>query len=73
MGARHVTGLLRLGGGSGEGSKLLIEFNGELDPKCFEALKLEIERLARECGLKVKAFGLGKKIKKKAKTKKKKK
>lgn len=68
MGARNVAGLVRVGGGD---SSILIQFSGNLDPRCFEALKREFERLARDCGIKVKQFKLGKKIKIKKKAKKK--
>jgi hypothetical protein len=64
-----VTGVVRVGGGRGKTS-VLIEITGKSTARCLESLLLELQRLARECGLTVKLFKTGKRLKKKAKKKK---
>jgi hypothetical protein len=67
MGAREVTGLVRLGGGK---SSILIKIEGRLSPRCsLEDIRHEIEAILSACGLSVKQFRVsraaGKKRKKK--------
>jgi glycine cleavage system regulatory protein len=64
MGAT-VTGLVST---SGKSSSIVIVITGKADPACVERLKLEIQRLARECGLGVRLMKVSakKKARKKA-------
>lgn len=72
MGARDVTGLLRLGGGK---SSILVKIEGELSKGCnLEDIRKAIEEILSECGLEVKSFQVKKSsFKKKKKSSKKKK
>jgi hypothetical protein len=71
MGARQVTGLLRWGGGQ---SSVLIRVQGNLRPGCdLEDLRVEVEKMLRDCGLRVNSIQIRRlKMMKKKKGKKKK-
>jgi hypothetical protein len=67
MSARDVVGLLRLGGGE---SSVVIKIQGKLKKSCsLEAIRVEIENILRECGLRVTQFS-ARKVRKKGKKKK---
>ena len=69
MSARDVVGLLRLGGGE---SSVVIKIQGKLKPRCsLEAVRVEIENILRQCGLRVTQFS-ARKVKARKKGKKKK-
>jgi hypothetical protein len=68
MGARDVKGLIRWGGGK---SSVLIRVEGKLKGECsLEDLRVEIEKLLRDCGLKVRSIQILKRELKKKKKKK---
>ena len=65
MGDR-VSGLVKVGAGT---TSIVIVIRGDPDPKCLETFKLELQKLALDCGLTVKNFKTGKKVKKNVKKK----
>jgi hypothetical protein len=67
MGARDVTGLVRLGGGK---SSILIKIEGRLSPRCsLQDIRREIEAILSACGLSVRLFRVNRTARKKRKKK----